>query len=158
MKTSGLTATVHVMLCAFLLLVIGWVIHPWLLDAVTAGSDVVLLSPSIDVLTSNRLWAALSFALLGAVTGGSFLFFRHKIAVNAVICVMTILILVALSTVAGWLFYMQRTIASIFVGMASIPISLSVEHIPVYEAGIFASIAVFLNTLLFKVWINRNKR
>jgi len=158
MKTSKLIFTTHVMLSAFLFLVIGWLIYPWLLDAVMAGSGVPLLFTSIDVLMTNRLWAALSFALLGAVTIGSFSFFKDKITAYAVICVMIVLILVALSALAGWLFYMQRMMVGNFVGMESIPISLSVEHVPVYEAGIFASVAVFLSALLLKVWIHRNKR
>ncbi len=157
MKTSRPAAAACIVLSAFIMLVIGWLIYPWLLSAVMAGSDATLSSPSVSALTSNRSWAALSFALLGAVTSGSILFFKRKTAMQAATGVITGLILIALASAAGWLFFIQRRIASVtsdLSGMASV----SIENIPVYETGIFASIVVLLATLLFIVWSTQKQR
>ncbi|MDR2209746.1 MAG: hypothetical protein LBE22_12500 [Azoarcus sp.] len=156
MKTRILKSVAYLMLFALLSLTIGWLIYPWLLDAIIAGSGVTLSSPSISALTTNRLWAALSFALLGAVTSGFSLFLKHKITTDAVSGGMVSLILIALSSVAGWLFYIQHKIASTVRGFTNV--SVSIESIPVYEAGIFASIAVLLTTLLLIVWAAQKKQ
>jgi len=152
MKVSKLPAAPYILLPAFFFLVFGWLIYPWLLNAVMASSEVALLYSSIDALIIGGMWTALSLALLGTVTSSCILFLRYKTAAQTVSGIMTGLVLIAVVSAAGWLFFMQQKTASAIrspIGM----VSISVEDIPVYEIGIFASIIVLLTTLLFNFWV-----
>jgi len=158
MKASKLTAAAYIMLPAFLFLVVGWLIYPWLLNVVMAGSEVGLVSPSITAVTICRLWTALSLALLAVVTSSCILFLKYKTAAQTVSSIVTGLVLTAVVSAAGWLFFIQYKTAlairtSIDIGM----VALSVEDIPVYETGIFASIIVLLSTVLFSFCVNQKK-
>jgi len=162
MKISKLPATVHVMLSALLFLVIGWIIYPWLLEVIISGSDVALVQLSVDSLIINRFWAALSFMLLGVVTSGCFMFFRRKITTYATLGTMIGLVLLAFGSFSGWVFYLRYRFNSFFHSFTieGLPIksALAIEDVPVHEAGMFASIAVFLAALLFGVWTIRKRR
>jgi hypothetical protein len=118
-----------------------------------AGSDITLSFPSIDALNADRLWTALSFALLGAVISGCVLFLKHKHTVSVV---MISLILVALGSVAGGLFFMHHRIALIIHDLGS-TVLISAESISAYEIGIFASTSVFLAALLLTLWVSQKK-
>jgi len=159
MKTAKLAA-VAIMLSALLLFVLGWLTYHWLLDVIMAGSGLTLAVISINGVVVNQLWAALSFALLGVVTSACVLFFKRKTA--AYISVMVGLILMAFASVAGWLFYMRHKIAFIShnfaISESPIKTVLAVEDIPVYEAAIYASLAVLLLTLLLVVWNKRERQ
>jgi len=138
---------------AILLSVVGWLIYPWLLDVVMTGSRVGLVSPSIDALALGSLWTALSLAWLGSVTSGCVLFLKYKTAAQTVSGIVTGLVLTAVVSVAGWLFFIQYKTAGAIRSLADIGIgrvALSVEDIPVYETGLFASIIVVLATVLFQ--------
>ena len=160
MKMPKLPAAAYVVLSALLLFVIGWLMYPRLLGVIVSGGDVMLIQQSIEALFINGLWAALSFALLGAVTSGCFLFLRHRTVAHPALGSMVGLTLVAFGSTAGWFFYMQHKITFISTAMVSAPppMVLAIEDIPVYEAGMLASIAVFLVTLLLAVWAARKKR
>jgi len=158
MKASKLIVAAYILLPAFLLLVIGWLIYPWLLDIVMADSEAPLVYPSIDALAVGYLWTALSLALLGAVTSGCILFLKYKTAAQTVLGIVTGLVLTAVVSAAGWLFFIQQKTAlairipiGIEIGMGAV----SVEDIPVYEVGIFASIIVLLTTVLLTFWVNQ---
>jgi len=164
MKISKLTVAACILLPAFLLLVPGWMIYPWLLDIVMAGRGEDLVSPSITAWAFCHLWTALSLALLGAVTCGCILFLKYKTAAQTVWGIATGLMLIAMVSAAGWLFFIQyKTAFAIrsldetrsFIGIRAV--FLSVEDIPIYQTGIFASIIVLLTTVLFSFWMNRQK-
>jgi len=162
MKASKLTAAAYILLPAFLFLVLGWLIHPWLLNAVMAGSEVALVYPSINALVFGGLWTVLSLALLGVVTGGCILFLRYKTATRTVAGIATGLVLIAVVSAAAWLFFIQYKTALAsrsLIGMEFLTgmVAISVEDIPVYETGIFASIIVLLTTWLFSFWVNQKK-
>jgi len=93
MKASKLTVAVSILLTAFLFLVVGWLVYPWLMDVVMAGSEVGLVTPSIDAWAFGHLWTALSLALLGAVTSGCILFLKYKTAAQMVSGIVTGLVL-----------------------------------------------------------------
>jgi len=164
MKASKVTTAAYILLPAFLLLVVGWMIYPWLLDVVMAGSEVPLVSPSITAWAFCHLWTALSLALLGAVTSGCILFLKYKTAAQTVWGIATGLVLTAVVSAAGWLFFIQYKTALAICSFAEIRSligsmgALSVEDIPIYETGIFASIIVLLTTVLFSFWVNQKKR
>jgi len=162
MKTSKLTAAACILSPAFLLLVPGWMIYPWLLNVVMAGSEVPLAYTSIDSWAFCHLWTALSLALLGAVTSGCILFLKYKTAAQTVWDIVTGLVLTAVVSAAGWLFFIQYKLALAMRSFAEIRRLIgkglvSAEDIPVYEAGIFASIIVLLTTVLFSFWVNQKK-
>jgi len=162
MKVSKLTVAAYILLPALLFLVLGWVIYPWLLDIVMAGSEVGLASPSIDALAFCYLWSALSLAWLATVTSGCILFLRYKTAAQTVWGIATSLVLIAVVSVAGWLFFIQYKIALVIrvplpIGIDRDRVLLSVEDIPVYETGIFASVIVLLATALFSFWVKSKK-
>jgi len=163
MKVSKLSVAAYLLLPAFFFLVVGGMIYPWLLDVVMADSEVPLVTPSIDALAFGYLWTALSLALLGAVTSGCILFLKYKTAAQTVWGIVMGLVLTAVVSAAGWLFFIQYKTALAIRSFAETRSligsmgSLSVEHIPVYETGIFASIIVLLTTVLFGFLINRKK-
>jgi len=154
MKISKLTIAAYILLPALLFLVLGWMIYPWLLDIVMAGSDVPLVSPSITALTVCQLRSALSLAWLSAVTSTCILFLKYKTAAKTVWGIASELVLTAVVSAAVWLFFIHYKTAWAIHSLAEIRILidkgvLSVEDIPVHEAGIFASIIVVLTTVLF---------
>jgi len=163
MKISKLTVAACILLPAFLLLVPGWMIYPWLLDIVMADSEVPLVYTSIDAWAFGYLWTALSLALLGAVTSGCILFLKYKTAAQTVWGIATGLVLTAVVSAAGWLFFIQYKTAFAIRSLDEIRSligkgALAAEHIPVYETGIFASIIVLLTTVLFSFWVNQKRR
>jgi len=156
MKASKLTAAAYILLPAFLFLVVGWLIYPWLLNVVMAGSEGGLVYPSITAVTVCRLWTALSLALLGVVTSSCILFLKYKTAAQTVSGIVTGLVLTAVVSAAGWLFFIQYKTA-LAIRTSIDMVALSVEDIPVYETGIFASIIVLLSTVLFSFCVNQKK-
>jgi len=162
MKVSKLTVAAYLLLPAFFFLVVGGMIYPWLLDIVMADSEVPLVYTSIDALAFGYLWTALSLALLGAVTSGCTLFLKYKTAAQTVWGIVMGLVLTAVVSAAGWLFFIQYKLALAMRSFAEIRHLIgkgvvSTEDIPVYEIGIFASIIVLLTTVLFSFRMNRQK-
>jgi hypothetical protein len=126
------TAVVAVFL-AMVLFAIGWLVHPWLVDALTGNISIV--SGQLDGWIAHRLLTSAAFALLGAVLG-MILCVRQQMVAQASIVVITIVTLGA-----TWIF-LKKDMAALDAALIVPTISVPIAEIRIYLMGVVPSCAI----------------